>query len=223
MDAAVLEQLAALHAKLDRIDAEVQLIARRQRALDDLILEFGPLAREIHQALLEELCGVEGGFDLDQAVELARKLLRNTRRFSELLDLLASAHDFAQDAAPLGKDVFAALVQKLDELEQKGGFAFARQGLRIVEHVMERFTPEDAERLGDNIVAILETTRSLTQPDVLRMVNGSLAVVRSEHPQPLSAWGAVRALQDPELRQGLALALAMLRQFPTALNPPNPA
>ena len=219
--AAILERLVALDARLERIEAELQQVARRQRAIDELVAEFGPLAREIYGSLLHELCGVEGDFDLDQVAELARKLLRNTRRFSELLDLLASAHDFLQDATPLGKDALHTLVERLDDFERRGGFAFARQGLRIAERVMDEFTPEDAEKLAENVTTILRTTRSLTQPDVLRMVNGSLSLVRAEHPEPLTAWGAVKALNDPEMRQGLALALAMLRQFPAALNPPT--
>jgi uncharacterized protein YjgD (DUF1641 family) len=222
VNAAILERLVALDGRLERIEAELQLIARRQRALDDLVAEFGPLAKEVYQSLLHELCGVEGDFDLDQIAELARKLLRNTRRFSELLDLLASTHDFLRDATPLGKDVLHTLIERLDDFERRGGFAFARQSLKIAERVMEEFTPEDVEKLAENVTAILKTARSMTQPDVLRMVNGSLEAVRAEQPAPLTPWGALKALHDPETQQGLALAVAMLRRFPAALNPPHP-
>ncbi len=213
----ILNQLAALNAKLDRIDARVEQIARRQRALEDLIDEFGPLAKEVYQTLLEELCCVQDDFDLDDVAELARKLLRNTRRFSEMLDMLGSMHDFLADATPLGKDVFVTVVEKLDELERMGAFDFAREALHIAEHVMEEFTPEDAQQLAHAITDILKTTRSLTQPDVLRMVNTSLEVVRDQQPEPMGAWEMIKALNDPQLRQGLSLSIAMLRQFPDAL------
>jgi uncharacterized protein YjgD (DUF1641 family) len=199
----ILNQLAALNAKLDRIDARVEQIARRQRALEDLIDEFGPLAKEVYQTLLEELCCVQDDFDLDDVAELARKLLRNTRRFS--------------DATPLGKDVFVTVVEKLDELERMGAFDFAREALHIAEHVMEEFTPEDAQQLAHAITDILKTTRSLTQPDVLRMVNTSLEVVRDEQPEPMGVWEMIKALNDPQLRQGLSLSIAMVKQFPAAL------
>ncbi len=219
----ILNQLAAINAKLDRIDAQVQVISRRQRALEDLIDEFGPLAKEVYQTLLEEMACVEDDFDLDDVADLARKLLRNTRRFSEMLDMLGSAHDFLADATPLGKDVFVSVVELLDELERKGGFEFARQGMRMVEQVLENFTPEDAALLADNIVTILNTTKSMTQPDVLGMVNTSLQVVRDEKPQPVTVWGLVKAINDPQIQQALGLTMAMLRQFPTALGNGRPA
>ena len=223
VNAEILKQLAAINAKLDRIDAQVQQVSRRQRALEDLIDEFGPLAKEIYQTLLEEMACVEDDFDLDDVADLARKLLRNTRRFSELLDLLGSAHDFLADATPLGKDVFVSVVETLDTIERKGGFEFARQGMRMVEQVLENFTPEDAALLADNIVTILNTTKSMTQPDVLGMVNTSLQVVRDEQPQPVSIWGLVKAINDPQVQQALGLTIAMLRQFPTALSSNAPA
>jgi uncharacterized protein YjgD (DUF1641 family) len=223
VNAEILNQLAAINAKLDRIDAQVQQISRRQRALEDLIDEFGPLAKEVYQTLLEELCCVEDDFDLDDVADLARKLLRNTRRFSEMLDLMGSAHDFVADATPLGKDVFVSVVELLDNIERRGGFEFARQGVRMVEQVLENFTPEDAALLADNIVTILNTTKSMTQPDVLGMVNTSLQVVRDEEPQPMNVWGLVKAINDPQVQQALGLTIAMLRQFPTALGANKPA
>jgi uncharacterized protein YjgD (DUF1641 family) len=219
----ILNQLAAINAKLDRIDTQVQQISRRQRALEDLIDEFGPLAKEVYQTLLEELCCVEDDFDLDQVADLARKLLRNTRRFSDMLDLLGSAHDFLADATPLGKDVFVSVVELLDEIERRGGFDFARQGVRMVEQILEHFTPEDAALLADNIVNILEATKSMTQPDVLGMVNTSLQIVRDEQPEPMSVWGLVKAINDPKVQQALGLTIAMLRQFPTALGGQTPS
>ncbi len=217
VNAAILEQLAAINAKLERIEARVDKIDRRQRALEDLVDEFGPLAKEIYQHVLEELCCVEDDFDLDDVVHLARKLLRNTRRFSEMLDMLGSMHDFLADATPLGKEVFHTVVEQLDLIERKGGFEFAREGLRMVELVLENFTPEDAKLLADNIVTILNTTKSMTQPDVLGMVNTSLQVVRDEQPRPLGVWGMVKAVNDPEIQQAMGLTLALLRQFPSAL------
>ena len=217
VNAEILRQLAAINAKLDRIDAQVQQVSRRQRALEDLIDEFGPLAKEIYQTLLEEMACVEDDFDLDDVADLARKLLRNTRRFSEMLDLMSSAHDFLADATPLGKDVFVSVVEMLDTIERKGGFEFARQGMRMVEQVLENFSPEDAALLADNIVTILNTTKSMTQPDVLGMVNTSLQVVRDEEPEPMSVWGLVKAINDPQVQQALGLTIAMLRQFPSAL------
>jgi uncharacterized protein YjgD (DUF1641 family) len=217
VNAEILNQLAAINAKLDRIDAQVQQVSRRQRALEDLIDEFGPLAKEVYQALLEELCCVEDDFDLDHVAELARKLLRNTRRFSDMLDMLGSMHDFLSDATPLGKDVFVTVVEKLDELERMGAFAFGKEMMHVAEHVMEEFTPQDVEQLAHAITDILRTTRSLTQPDVLRMVNTSLEVVRDQQPEPMGAWEMIKALNDPQLRQGLSLSIAMLRQFPDAL------
>lgn len=216
-NAAILAHLQAIDEKLERIDAEVTQLSRRQRALDDLLQEFGPLAREVYDTLLQELCCVDEEFHIDDLARLARKMLRNTRRFSDLLDALASAHDFAQDAAPLSREVFDSAVQTLEDIERAGGFAYAREFAHLVNHVLEEFTPEDVEQLAHAITDILKTTKSLTQPDVLHMVNRSLAVVREQEPRPMGLFGMLKTLHDPEVRQGLGLTFALLRQFPDAL------
>ncbi len=213
----ILEQLAALHAKMDRVDANLEQISRRQRALEDLVDEFGPLGREIYQALLEELACVEEDFELEDLTNLARKLLRNTRRISDMLDTAVSLHDFLVDSTPLGKDIFNSVVERLEHLERLGAFQYGAEFLKMVEHLMEEFTPRDLEELGQAMPVILNTTRNQTQPDVLNLVNDVLGVLREQPPEPLGFWEILKALKDPQVRQALGLAMAMFRRFPVAL------
>ncbi len=56
------------------------------------------------------------------------------------------------------------------ELEQKGYFTFARGGMRMMDNVVTSFSEEDVNRLGDNIVLILNTVKDMTQPEIMNFL-----------------------------------------------------
>ena len=66
-----------------------------------------------------------------------------------------------------------ALTGRLDELDRKGCFAMARELQRAFDHVVASFTVEDVRLLGDNLVAILQTVKNLTQPEMLQAINNA--------------------------------------------------
>ena len=213
----LLEQLEALNARLDRVDAHLEQISRRQRALDDLLAEMGPIGKEIYNTALEELSQVEEDFQLEDLVGLGRKVLRNARRLSDMLDTAASMHDFLVDATPLGKDVFHAVVERLDRLERLGAFEYAAEFVKLSERLMETFTPRDLEELGLALPQILETIRAQTQPDVLGVLNEVLGVVREEPATPMGLWDLLKSLKEPAVRQALGMAMSVFKRFPVAL------
>lgn len=132
-----------------------------------------------------------------EEIELQRKLRRETE----------STQDFLRDFTPISRELFIDAMNKLDELDRKGYFEFMRELVRVNDRIVTSFSPEDVRRLGESIVAILETVKSLSQQDVLQAVNNALAVYRKldrEIPEKVSTWSLLRELNTPEMRRGLA-------------------
>ena len=206
------ELLADLNRKVDLLTQQVTFLTRRQLAWDELKHDMAPVVNDLYQMAVEELAQVDREFTIDNLLYLLRKLLRNTNTLTGLLDQVTSMADLVEDVLPLSKQMHYAAIERLDELERRGAFAFTRELGRIGERVMDSFTPEDVERLGDNIVHILNTLKSATQPDLLDLVNDTLDVIRQGHPiRPMGLVGLLKATREPDVRLGLGVVMEILR------------
>jgi len=103
-------------------------------------------------------------------------------------------------------------------LERKGYFGFARQGMYIADQVVTSFGEEDVRRLGDNVVLILNTVKSLTQPEMMNLINNLTQGFQEAENEAatgeldISTWGLLKQMRDPEMRRGLAVTMATLRR-----------
>lgn len=209
--------LLSLHGKIDALSARVERLAARQDAWDELRRDLIPVINEAYAALVEELASIDSEFTIDDGRSLVRKLLRNTRLLSELLDDVKSWTELANDLRPLGKEVLGSWIERLDSWERKNVFVFLRETVRVLERVLESFTPDDVRQLSDNIVFILETVKNMTQPEILSLVNRELSVVRQEaRVEPIGPVGLVRAFRDPEVRRGFGILVQTLRELSSA-------
>jgi uncharacterized protein YjgD (DUF1641 family) len=100
----------------------------------------------------------------------------------------------------------------MEELDKKGYFAFARGGMRMVDNVVCSFSEEDVNRLGDNIVLILNTVKDMTQPEIMNFVHNTLLVAEKEIEKPvdISYRALFNQMRDPAVRRGLALTMRVL-------------
>jgi uncharacterized protein YjgD (DUF1641 family) len=75
------------------------------------------------------------------------------------------------------------------------------------------FQLEDLLFLGDNIVLILNTIKSMTQPEIMNFVHNTLLVAEKEVEKPvdISYSGLIRQMRDPSVRRGLALTMRVLQ------------
>lgn len=120
--------------------------------------------------------------------------------------------ELLEELAPIARLAMTGAVETLDELDKAGWFAMARELARVGDRVVRSYTPEDVRRLGDQIVAILDTVRNLTQPDVLAMVNDVTdAVHEADEADPKGMWGLARAGRDPEVKKGIGVLIAILK------------
>ena len=212
------QSIALLGQQLNGLQAQAENNRRRQQEWDDLLADLGPVAKDVYAAAEEQLGEVQQFVQLEDMLALIKRLARNTRNLNTLLDTLESGLDFVQDAAPLTKDMMTEATARLGELERKGYFGFLRQSGYVLDQVVTSFGEEDVRQLGDHVVLILNTVKSLTQPEMMNLVNGLTAGFRAAEAQAeagqldTSLLGLLRRMRDPEVRRGLAITLATLKQ-----------
>lgn len=213
---ALAERLDALDRKLDLVLAEVEEVRRIRREVEDLKDDLSRVGKDLFRTVVNELEEVAPFVDTGDFAALAKRLVRNTNTLHELLVQVESARELLQDATPLARQLFTDGLAKLDELDRKGYFAMGREMGRALDNVVTHFTPEDARRLADNIVVMMETFKNLTQPEMLLAVNNAMEIYRKldfEKMEEVSLWGAFRELNKPEMRRALGFLLSFLRNL----------
>jgi uncharacterized protein YjgD (DUF1641 family) len=222
MDQALVTQngLAELNQKIDMLSAQVQFLAEQAQAAErqrqeraELMHDLMPIANEAYRLTIEQLEEVQEYVDLADLLRLGKRLMRNGRNFEQMLDQLESLMDLLQTVGPLSDEAFGKAAQVLEEAERKGYFVAAKGGLRILDTIVTSFGEEDIQALGDNIVLILQTVRSMTQPEVMHFVKNTVRVIEGEKQQPVntSLPSLLRQMNDPAVRRGLALSLRVLK------------
>jgi uncharacterized protein YjgD (DUF1641 family) len=210
------DELRLLHAKLDVMGAQIQHLHEQVRAVEELKSELVPIARDAIGALGEELQAVEHEFNSEELTELGRRLVRNTPTLIRMLDRLESLDGLLTEAEPLGRQVARDLIDRMQGFEERGYFRLFRGLATLFQRVSEHATQEDIDRLADNVVPLLETLKRATQPAMRATAERALIALERSQSQPaprLGLWGLLRTLRDPEIQEGLGLALETVRQI----------
>jgi uncharacterized protein YjgD (DUF1641 family) len=211
--------LVELNQKIDLLTQQVTylseqaLLAERQRQeRAELTRDLTTIATEAYRISIDQLEEVQEYIDITDLLRLLKRLLRNGRNFEKMLDQLESLMDLLDTVGPLADEAFGKAVNTLTQMEHKGYFTFARGGAKILDNVVTSFSEEDVDRLGDNIVLILNTVKDMTQPEILNFVRDTLMVAEKEVEKPvdISYSGLLRQMRDPEVRRGMALTMRVL-------------
>ena len=152
--------------------------------------------------------------DLAAAIaEINRKLDSVVEVTDDLSRQLESFDDLREDLVPIAHEGIMIAYRKLHELEQTGVIEFLKESAGVFHTISTSFTPEDVRALGDNVVHILGTVRSLTQPEVLDLADKAAGALREVPAEPMGRVGLIRSLKDPEVRRGLTMFLTVLREM----------
>ncbi len=213
------QMLAELNQKIDVLSSQVaflteqaQIAERQRRDRAELMHDLIPIANEAFRLSVEQLEEIQDYIDLADLVRLFKRLMRNGRNLEAMLDQLESLMDLGRTVGPLADEAFGKAVNSLLEMEQKGYFSFARGGIQIMDNIIAAFDEEDINRLGENIVLILNTVKDMTQPEIMKFVRNTLFIAEKEIEKPVdnSFAGLVRQMRDPAVRRGLALTMRVL-------------
>ena len=170
-DELILERLTRIEEKLDRVAAvEAQLGSFTQsfENLHDLGRDVSLLVGPTVNLMTEELAEVETGFQLEDFFVLLKRLLLNMRNLAWSLDQMENLIDWWHDLEPLLKLAVPHLIDKLDDLEQKGIFRINSAILTMYAKIAAAYTPEDIEVIGDGFVRMHGIVKKFADPVVIQ-------------------------------------------------------
>lgn len=93
----------------------------------------------------------------------------------------------------LGKQVFNQVVEQLDQLEHKGYFNLAGEGMVLADRVVEAIDPEDVQAFGDTLINLLQAAKQPLPEKAPSMI------------------GLLGQMNDPQVRIGLARMLTLMK------------
>jgi len=209
-------QIDEINKKLDIILEEIELQKRHRKEMEDLKEDLFRVGKDLYETAVVELEEVHDHLKTGDILHLGKKLLRNVNNLNKAFDQIESTRDFLQDVSPLVRQSIIDLMSKLDEIDRKGYFEFAKELQRVADNVVTSFTAEDVKHLGDNIVTILNTIKNLTQPDMLHAINNAVSVYKNIDltvDSKVSLFKLLKELNSPEARRGMAVGLKFLKNL----------
>ena len=111
---------ALILERLERLERAIAPVTDSANSVKELKEQLTPRVNEAVQALIVELADVEADFQLEDLTFFIKKLMRNVKNFTFLLEQLKNLIDFAQAVEPLLKTTVPHVISAFDELEQKG-------------------------------------------------------------------------------------------------------
>ncbi|MCJ7824088.1 MAG: DUF1641 domain-containing protein [Anaerolineales bacterium] len=205
--------IESIHKKLDYLTEYVEAQQKRQQEFDELKQDMIPIANHMIKLSIDELAEIGTEFQVDDLFFLLKRLLRNTGMLMRLVDMLEAGMDLTEELKPIGLQAFSDMVETLDRLEREGYFEFIREGWGVIKRIVHEFDKDDVRALGDNIVAILTTVRSMTQPEILTVADQAISALQpsAADEKEISTLALLRELSDPKVRRGMSRMLNLLK------------
>ncbi|MCK5170626.1 MAG: DUF1641 domain-containing protein [Bacteroidales bacterium] len=217
------KQIDDINRKLDIVLEEVIAQKQSRQTVEDLVTDISLIGTDMFKASIVELDNAGIELDGEAVKQLMFKFIRNIGTINEMFEMLESANDLIKDVSPIIHQVGLDGIHKMNELEQKGYFEFIRELSNIADNVVTHFSTEDLRLLADNVVTILETVKSLTQPDMLKALNNGVNVYKNLDTKNIpeySLWKAFKELNTPEMKKGLGFMITFLKNIANE-NPSN--
>jgi len=209
-------QMDEINRKLDLVLDEIELQKKHRREMDDLKDDLMRVGTDLYSTAVTELEEVHDHLQTGDILHLSKKLLRNVNTMNKMFDQLESAKDFLEDASPLVRESIIDFMAKMDEFDRKGYFQFFNELQSVMDNVVTSFTVEDVKALGDNVVTILNTVKSLTQPDMLQAINNAVSVYTKldiEIEENVSYFQLFKRMNTQEMRNGIAFGIKFLKSL----------
>jgi uncharacterized protein YjgD (DUF1641 family) len=208
----LIQKMDALTSQVAYLTEQARISERGRQERSELMENMMPIAKDVMQIASDQFEEIQEYIKTDDLLRFVKKLARHRPQLEMLLDQFDALTDLVHIMDPITKEGMNKVVTVLTELEQKGYFTFAQSGMRMMDTVVTSFTEDDVNRLGDNIVLILNTVKDMTQPEIMNFVRNTLLVAEKEVEKPVdtSYLALMRQVRDPAVRRGLALTMRVL-------------
>jgi len=209
-------QINEINVKVDLILDYVNQQRLKSGAVEDLLSDLSIVGKDIYDSTVEELDNHHVEIDPDELRSLGIRLIKNVKTFNSLLSTLESANDFIKDAGPIANEVIIDFSKKLNEFEQKGYFDFIAELGNVMDNIVTHFSKEDVHDLAESIVTILDTVKTLTQPEVMKALNNGIKVYTSldiKDAPEYTIMKLLREMRQPEMKRTLGFLVTFLKNL----------
>ncbi|RLD52560.1 MAG: hypothetical protein DRI97_14360 [Bacteroidetes bacterium] len=210
------KQIAELNQKVDMILEYVNQQRLKSQAVDDLVADASIIGKDVYDSTVKALDDHEVVLDPDQLRELGIRVAQNVGNFNSILDTLGSAMDLMKDVGPIANEVIIDTTKKLHEFEQKGYFEFLREFGQIIDNIVIHYGVEDVRMLADNVVAMLDVVKNLTQPDMLKSIDNAVRIFANLEMDDIpeySIFKVMREMNTPEMKRTLGFFMTFLKNM----------
>ncbi|MEN8202981.1 MAG: hypothetical protein ABFS28_10325 [Bacteroidota bacterium] len=211
-----IKQIAELNQKVDTILDYVNQQRLKSQAVDDLVADASIIGKDVYDSTVKALDDHEVVLDPDQLRELGIRLAQNVGNFNAILDTMGSAMDLMKDVSPIANEVIIDGTKMLHEFEQKGYFEFLREFGQVIDNVVTHYSKEDVRLLAENVVAIMDTMKNLTQPEMLKSIDTAVKVfsnMETENVPEYSIFRVIREINKPEMKKAWGFLLTFLKNM----------
>lgn len=200
--------------KLGKIEAELAVMREAREPMDDLVRDLNPIMKQALYALIKEFKDVEDSFQLEDLLPLAKKFLTNVKNLTWAMESLETIIDMWHTMEPMMKSALHNTVRYLGTLEQKGVFRTYEAMLEVRAKVAQHYGPEDIEAMGDSFVTLLGLLKKMSNPEMLALLEKLTdmpANIDLANAKPVGMFGVVGALSDSEVKNGIGVAMEMVK------------
>ena len=200
--------------RLDRIEAQIAPLAESFRGVNELKDDLSPLANNAIKLVIQELEDVESSFQLEDLLEMFKRMLRSVQSITYALGQLENILDFVTTLEPLLKSSVPQLINYLDDLEQRGVFRIINATLGVRAKIATAYSPEDIDQIGNGLVSLLGLAKKLTDPQTVALLE-TLAEMPSkldlETSKDVGPFGLLWACSNKEVKEGLGVLMQLTK------------
>lgn len=210
------KQINQLDKKMDVLLSIVTQQQQKTESVEDLLADLQIVGKDLYDTAVVELENQQVEIDIEEIKKIGVGLLHNIENMGVMLNMFESVVDFSKDAGPLVRESIIDLTKRLNEMEQKGYFEFFAEASRVVDNVIQAFSKEDVAQLADNIVTILNTVKSLTQPDMMKAFDNALKAYNSMEMETIpeySIFKLIREINKPEMKKAMGFMVTFMKNI----------
>lgn len=200
--------------RLDKIEAQLAPLAKSFNGVDELKKDLSPLAHNAIKLVIKELEDVESSFQLEDLLELFKRMLRSVRSLTYAMSQLENLIDFVTTLEPLLKSSVPQFINYLDDLEQRGVFRIINATLGVRAKIATAYSAEDIEKIGDGMVSLLGLAKKLTDPQTIAFLE-TLAEMPSKMDlagsKNVGPFGLLWACSNKEVKEGLGVLMQLTK------------
>lgn len=209
-------QITELNQKVDILLEYVNEQRLKTNQLEDLVSDLSIIGKDVYDTSVEELNNRMVKIDTEQVKNIGLRLLSNIDNIDKALELFESLSDLAKDVMPIVNEVIIDTTKKMDELDARGYFYFFKELGLIFDNVITHFSREEVHHLAENVVTILETVKTLTQPEMMNAVNNAVKVfgnLNTTDVPEYSVWKLMREINQPEMKKTIGFMVTYMKSL----------